>query len=147
MFQSAQIWIHHTNGLAGQAIARELNLPALSVAYELRRLKEVNGDITSKRLYCGRKLLMSPSKVLRAKRSINSGLTPTAAACQRLHFLTIDCQRVGEALCRIGLKGRRRKKRPLLSRLHWWKWMKWYRRYADYTSDNWASVIFSDETM
>ncbi|KAH7096905.1 hypothetical protein BKA62DRAFT_592421, partial [Auriculariales sp. MPI-PUGE-AT-0066] len=62
-----------------------------------------SGDFTAKRHYHGRKLLMTPTKVLRAKRSINGGETSTAAACQRLHFPNINRRRVGEALSKIGL--------------------------------------------
>ena len=115
---SARIWFLHTEGISADAIGRKLDLHRATVGYELRRLKEINGDFTAKRLYHGRKLIMSPSKVLRAKRSINSGEARNATACQRLHFPTIDPRRVREALSRIGLKGRVRKKRPMLTRRH-----------------------------
>ncbi|EJD35865.1 hypothetical protein AURDEDRAFT_74894, partial [Auricularia subglabra TFB-10046 SS5] len=76
------------------------------------------GDPYAKRLYRGRPKVMTPHKVRRAKRAIRNGTARDATDLQRQLFPFVTPQCVRRALCGVGLNGRVRRKKPLLTRRH-----------------------------
>jgi len=145
--KSARIWqLRKSENLSLREIQDRTGIPNSTISRELKRLEASDGNFYEARNYKGRKPLMSPHDVWMAKQAILGGQCTTAAEVACKLFPDVDPRRVGEALSKIGLKAYARVKWPLLSKTHVWKRKKWWRKYWDFTPDEWAAIVFSDET-
>jgi transposase len=133
-------------GHGSRAIATRLGIGKSTVNDELKRLASVNNNIHKKRLYKGRARLFDDRDIRRAKRWILGGRAFDATDLQRKLFPDHSPRRVREMLSRVGLKGRVRRKRPLLTKRHVQLRRKWAADHVDWVPNDWASVIWSDKS-
>ena len=68
------------------------------------------------------------------------------ADLQKKYFPDIHPDTIRKILAACGLKAYIRRKKPLLTKAHKQKRLAWAKAHADWTVDDWKSVIFSNES-
>lgn len=80
------------------------------------------------------------------KKAIESGEARDGADVKKQLFPTVPARTIRRELCEIGLNGRVRRKKPMLTRKHVEKRLEWAKAHVDWTLEQWLCVYFSDES-
>lgn len=94
----------------------------------------------------GRKRLLSERDLRNAERHINIGDVRDGADVHRDLFPDVSARCVRKSLQRVGLNGRIRREKPLLTDAHKKKRRAWANEHADWDQLKWSEVWFSDES-
>ena len=94
----------------------------------------------------GRPRLISEKDRRRIVHSIRSGRVDTAPEAKKLLSLHVSDQTVRNVLREANLRGRMKVKKPLLTKCHRKRRLDFAFTHQHKTPDDWARVIFSDET-
>lgn len=103
-------------------------------------------DFYAKPTRTGRPRLLSPRSLRRAEREITSGRVRDGSDVKRQLFPTVGASTIRRNLCEIGLNGRVRRPKPLLSKIHIQKRRAWANNHADWTEEDWQKTVVSDES-
>ena len=79
-------------------------------------------------------------------RAITSGCICDATHLQREYFNHVSPSTTRRMLCRLGLHGRIRQKKPLLSGIHIMKRKMWAKEHSGWSEKEWLHVVFTDES-
>ena len=138
------IVIYHQLGFKPGDIAPKVNLEVSGIRKQLKKLGE-DIDVYAKTPRPGRPKRLNSHDLRRARRAIMSGELPDATAVQREMFPDVSARTVQRALCGIGLFGRVRRKKPLLTKQHKFRRQQWVKVYGRWSLKKWTRVWFSDE--
>lgn len=94
----------------------------------------------------GRPRCLEPYERRKACQMIRSGQSATAADVQRDRFPEVSARTMRRTLEQEGLHGRRKRKVPLMTKVHKIKRQKWAADHAEWEVQDWQAVIFSDES-
>lgn len=137
--------MYNEHGLRPREIAQKVGLERSCVAKQLKKLR-VNPDPYWKAPKPGRPRKLNEYDLRRARRAIITGQAPDASFLQRDMFPGVSARTVQRELCRMGLHGRRRRKKPLLTEKHKEKRRVWVAEHGDWTLEEWKKVWFEDES-
>lgn len=132
-------------GLSLREIARRVGVGRSTVA----RIRKESG-IHAANGSGGRPKIINPTLQRLLVRSLTSGAIDTAAAAHRelrnRHSINVGYQTVRNVLKKSGLVAAKKVKKPLLRKQHIKARYSFARKYANWTTEDWLRVVFSDET-
>lgn len=126
-------------------IAQQLGIHPSTVRRNLTKLYQ-NPDPYAKKPKPGCPRILTPHSLRRAAREITSGQAHDAEDVRRQLFPHISPRSMRRYLCSIGLNGRVRRRKPLLTCTHKKKRNAWADVVSKWTLRDWQFVVFSDES-
>lgn len=133
------------NGNSHRQIALKLEI-SVGVVTKIRKTL----DVVIPKACKGQKNILSPQKQRAIIRDIRNGKVSNAVEVQKRlsHYdnIRVSAQTVRRVLKNVGMKGRAKIKKPLLTQRHRDLRMSFANKYQKWTEVDWANVIFSDET-
>ena len=137
--------LHLVNGLPYREIARKVKL-SLGTIHNIARKHKV--ERFSKK--GGRPTKLSDTIKRNVVRNITTGKCDTAVQAAKIlqttHNNFVSPQTVRNVLKNVGLKARRKLKKPAISAVNRRKRLKFGKRHEHWTTADWSRVIWSDET-
>ena len=144
----AQVEALSNEGLSQRQIALRLNICQGTVHYTLKRICQTGGYKSKSR--CGRRAVTTERTNNLIKRLVISSPSMSSKEIRsRLDLLsTVPSERTIRRRLHsdLGLKAYKPVKKPLLSRKNVEDRLRFARRYANWTSEDWSKVMFSDES-
>ena len=135
-------------GLSYRTISFQLGIPRTTVADIWTRYKET-GDVED-RPRTGRPTILTDRGERNIIRILNQAKNGTAAAVGRdlraREGYSISDQTVRRVLRKNGLIAHIKRKKPLLRKSHCRKRLAWAKAHKDWTVEDWAKVVWSDES-
>lgn len=142
---TAQICKMLIDGSSHREIARKLGISVGTVS-NCRSKLEVE---TIPKNRSGPKPLLSSYLRRKIVRDIATGVEENAVSVQRTllreNNISVSAETVRRALRNVGMKGRAKLKKPLLTDRHKKLRLDFAKKYKNYTVEDWAGVVFSDE--
>lgn len=143
--KKARIYHMRNHGSSYRQIGRELGLSDGTVRRNYAQLSE-NPDFYAKTAKTGRPSKFSQSDRNLAARKIRSGVARDGADLRRQFFPDLSYRTIRRKLAEMGLHGRRRRKKFMLTKIHIQKRRKWAAAHVGWSNADWKKVIFSDES-
>jgi transposase len=132
-------------GLSYRAISFRLGIPKTTVADTWNRYKTTSS--IKDRPRSGRPAILTDREERNAIRILNQVGTAAAVGCKfRQEGRDISDQTIRRAFRKHGLVARIKRKKPLLRKTHRSKCLAWAKAHKDWTIEDWAKVIWSDES-
>lgn len=150
-----RIAVHAEQGMSARAIAKLYGWKKTRVAELVKEYQATGGFTTQKanRAKCGRKRKTSPQtdryiarSVVGSKAKRRKGSNRIAKELQVGGVADICARTVRLRLCEVGLNGRVAAKKPMLRLYNITRRLQWARDHADWTTDDWERVLWSDES-
>lgn len=126
-------------------IAKEIGMSASQVHRILPDLRKTR-DPYAVKPRPGHPQKLTAQDKRRARREIKSGRVPDATALQRDLFPHVTSRTVQLMLCKCGLPGRVRRRKPYLSPLHKLKRRDWVNEQEKKLKEERRTIIYSDES-
>ena len=143
--KKARIYHMRTHGASFREIGRELGVSDSTVRRNYALLSE-NPDFYAKTPKPGRPSKFSQGDRNLATRKIHSGVARDGADLKRQFFPDLSYCTIRRKLAEMGLHGRRRCKKFMLTKIHIQKRRKWAAAHREWSTAKWKKVIFSDES-
>lgn len=146
--ERAQIVLLHSQRKTITAIAKKIKCSRCAVRTTIKRYQETGSF--SNRPRSGRKRITTAREdrelqriSLRDRRKSSKQL---ASELLLQHRIAVSAQTVRRRLVNVGLRGRKARHKPRLSETHKTQRLLWAQRHKDWTVDDWAKVMWSDES-
>lgn len=134
----------HDVNISNGSIAREMGRDTSTIGRIISKYDE-NRDLIYKRPRAPYPTKMTAEDDALAVQMVESGEGIDATHIQKTAFPHLSAETVRRHLTNLGLPGRIRRKKPLLTEEHVQMCYEWARAHLDWTVDDWRQVIFSDE--
>lgn len=146
--ERSQIVILKKQGLSIHEIARQLQFSRCAVRTTIRRFEETRCYKSKPR--SGRKKIttVKQDRILQRMSLRNRRLSSKDLSSQlNEHYkLKISPSTVRQRLSDVGLRGCKARHKPYLTPAHQKRRLLWARKYQDWTSEDWAKVMWTDES-
>lgn len=146
--ERGQIVVLEKQGLSVSAIARQVKCARSTVRMTIKRYKE-SGSLTNKpKTGRKRKTTSRDERVLErmSLRDRKKGSKQLSSELFRLHNVAISPRTVRRRLCELNLGGYKARHKPRLSPQQKKKRLLWAKSHRDWTIENWANVMWTDES-
>lgn len=142
--KKARIWDRHNQHQTQKEIAHDLDISQPTVSKTLAQMHHT-GDPYAKEPRSGCPKILDDHDKLIARRAIVSGECADASEVQREHFPNISKRTIRRFLADMGLNGRIRRTKPLLSIAHVRRRRVWAKDHLEALPEYWHSCFYSDE--
>lgn len=141
----ARIVQMHDRGMTFNDIARDLGLHPSTVSRNYAKFHKKH-DYYRKTGAGGRPRLLNARDLRHAEQEIVSGHARDGADVHRQLFPHVGASTIRRNLCEIGLHGRVRRAKPLLTKKHVQRRKEWAASHAEWTEEDWQKAVFTDES-
>lgn len=134
-------------GVSTREIARQTQVSRRGVQTTLRRYKQTGGWENRAKKPKNRVTTRREDSIIHRMSERDRHLTAVqiTSAINEQRNKKISIQTIKRRLAEAGLKGRRPRKKPLLSEKNMKARLQWARQHQDWTVDDWSRIIWSDE--
>lgn len=143
--KKARIYDWRNEGRTFDAIGLKLGLDASTVRRNYTQMCKTHNPYY-KTPRSGRPRKLSPRDLRRAERALANEDARDGSEVHKLLFPNVSARTVRRNLSEVGLKGRVRRKKPLLTQTHKEKRAAWSKEYESWEVKDWKRVWFTDES-
>lgn len=146
--ERGQIVLLKKQGVSIHEIARQMNFSRCAVRTTIRRFEEIGCYKNKPR--SGRKKVTTirEERILERMSLRNRRLSSKDLSSQlyQQYKVKISPRTMRRRLCDVGLKGCKARRKPYLTPAHKKQRLLWARKYKNWTSEDWAKVMWTDES-
>lgn len=146
--ERAQIILLQSQGISLSAIAKQMKRSRCAITTTIKRHRETGSYKNRPKNGRKRKTTARNDRLLQRMCLRNRKRTSEQLAGDLLEEsnVTISARTIRRRLTEFGLKGCKPRHKPYLTQEHKKKRLLWAKRYLNWTVDDWAKVMWSDES-
>lgn len=145
--ERGQIVLLHSQNMTLAAIARKIKCSRCAIRTTITRYRET-GMFTNKRRSGRKRSTTARQDRLLQRISLGDRQKTSKDLSSELlvqHGISISAQTVRRRLSNVGLRGCKARHKPLLTEEHKKKRLLWANQHRNWSADDWAKVMWSDE--